>query len=210
VAQDLVEQGLAKSLAQPGGNLTGMDSRSFELTSKRLELLKDALPHLTRVAILVNPAFRVHARIPGAFEAEARALGLHLLRVEAGDPEAFEAAFATMVEHQTEALVIMDNSMFAQSARRLAELALVHRLPTMAATRRYAETGSLIVYGANVPDLCRRSAVHVDKILKGARPATLPVERAYQFDFIVNLKTAEALGLTLSPQFLFLANEIIR
>ena len=212
VAVDLVEQGLVESLARPGGNLTGLDTRYLELTSKRLELLKDAVPQITRVAILVDPTGtrRVSDRIPSAFEAEAWALGLHLLRVEASEPGALDAAFTTMVEQRADALVLMDSRIFRTHRHRLLELALMHRLPTIAPIRSYAEAGSLLAYGADPSDLCRRSAVFVDKILKGAKPADLPVERADKFALIVNLKTAQALGLTLSPLFLSRADEVIR
>ena len=212
VAVDLVEQGLVESLARPGGNLTGLDTQYLELTSKRLELLKDAVPQITRVAILVDPTGtrRVSDRIPSAFEAEAWALGLHLLRVEASEPGALDAAFTTMVEQRADALVLMDSRIFRTHRHRLLELALLHRLPTMAPIRSYAEAGSLLAYGADPSDLCRRSAVFVDKILKGAKPADLPVERADKFALIVNLKTAQALGLTLSPLVLSRADEVIR
>jgi putative ABC transport system substrate-binding protein len=212
VAVDLVEQGLVESLARPGGNLTGLDTQSLELTSKRLELLKDAVPQITRVAILVDPTGtrRVRDRIPGAFEGEARALGLHLLRIEASEPGAFDAAFTTMVEQRADALVLMDSRIFRTYRHRLLELALLHRLPTIAPIRSYAEAGSLLAYGADPSDLCRRSAVFVDKILQGTKPADLPVERADTFALIVNLKTAQALGLTLSPMFLSRADEVIK
>ena len=212
VAVDLVEQGLVESLARPGGNLTGLDTRYLELTSKRLELLKDAVPHITRVAILVDPAGnrRVLDLIPSAFEAEARTLGLHLLRVEAGDLGAFESAFATMVQHRADALVLMDSRIFRLHSHRILELALAHRLPTMAPIQSYVEAGSLLAYGAEPADLCRRSATFVDKILKGTTPADLPVEGADKFSLVVNLKTAAALGLTLPPRLLLQADEILK
>ena len=212
VSVDLVEQGLVESLARPGGNLTGLDTQYLELTSKRLELLKDAVPQITRVAILVDPTgtSRVSDRIPSAFEGEAWALGLHLLRVETSEPGALDAAFTTMVEQRADALVLMDSRIFRTHRHRLLELTLLHRLPTMAPIRSYAEAGSLLAYGADPSDLCRRSAVFVDKILKGTKPADLPVERADTFALIVNLKTAQALGLTLSPMFLSRADEVIK
>ena len=211
-AVDLVEQGLVESRARPGGNLTGLDARYLELTSKRLELLKDAVPQITRVAILVDPAGnrRVLDLIPSAFEAEARTLGLHLLRVEAGDLGAFEAAFATMAHDRADALMLMDSRIFRLHRHRLLELALAHRLPTIAPIRTYVEAGGLLAYGAEPADLCRRSAILVDKILKGATPADLPVEGADKFSLVVNLKTAAALGLTLPPVLLFQANELLK
>jgi putative ABC transport system substrate-binding protein len=182
------------------------------LTSKRLELLKDAVPHITRVAILVDPAGnrRVLDLIPRAFEAEARTLGLHLLRVEAGDPGAFEAAFATMAHYRADAIVLMDSRIFRLHRQRLLELAVAHRLPTMAPIRAYVEAGGLLAYGADPAALCRRSAIFVDKLLKGATPADLPVEGADTFSLVVNLKTAAALGLTLPPVLLLQANEVLK
>jgi putative ABC transport system substrate-binding protein len=212
VAVDLVEQGLVESPAQPGGNLTGLDTRYLELTGKRLELLKDAVPHITRVAILIDPAGnrRVLDLIPSAFAAEARTLGLHLLRVEAGDHSAFEAAFASMAHHRADAIVLMDSRIFRLHRQRLLSLAVAHRLPTMAPIRAYVEAGGLLAYGADPAALCRRSAIFVDKILKGATPADLPVEGADTFSLVVNLKTAAALGLTLPPVLLLQANEVLK
>jgi putative ABC transport system substrate-binding protein len=210
VAVDLVEQGLVESLERPGGNLTGMELRDVELLGKRLELFKEAVPTISRVAILVDPAARSHDPVPRNIEVEARALGVQLQRVEAGDPEAFETAFAAMVQGGTDALMIMDTIFFGQHRTRLLELAAKYRLPTMAGTRTFAEAGSLLAYGAFPGDLCQRSAVYVDKILKGAQPADLPVERADRFYLVVNLKTAQALGLTLSPTFLVQADKLIR
>jgi putative ABC transport system substrate-binding protein len=210
VAGDLVEQGLVESLARPGGNLTGLDLRDVERLGKQLELLKEAVPTVSRVAVLVNPTLHAHAGVPGNIEAEARALGVQLQRVEAEAPEAFEGAFAAMVQEGADALMIMAGPLFARHRQRLLELALRHRLSTMAGERFFAEAGSLPAYGAYARELCQRSAVFVDKILKGAKPADLPVEQAYKFSLSVNLKTAEALGLTLSPLFLFRADEVLR
>jgi putative ABC transport system substrate-binding protein len=210
VTIDLVKQGLVESLARPGGNLTGMVHQDAELAGKRLELLKEALPRLSRVAVLVSPANPAHRGVPQHIEREARALGVQLQRVEAPTPEAFEAAFATMVQGGAEALLIMDYTMFSQHRHRLFALALQHRLPTIAAGRQFAEAGSLLAYGAYPHDLCQRSTTLVDKILKGAKPADLPVEQPTTFKLVVNLKTAQTLGLTLSPLFLVQADEVIK
>jgi putative ABC transport system substrate-binding protein len=210
VAGDLIGQGLVESLARPGGNLTGMEHQDVELAGKRLELLKEALPRLSRVAVLVSPTNPAHQGAPQHIEREARALGVQLQRVEAPTPEAFEAAFAAMVQGGAEALMIMDYTMFSQHRHRLFALALRHRLPTMAAGRQFAEAGSLLAYGAYPHDLCQRSATLVDKILKGATPADLPVEQPTTFKLVVNLKTAQALGLTLPPLFLAQADEVLR
>jgi len=207
---DLVELGLVESLARPGGNLTGLELRELELLGERLELLKEAVPTISRAAVLVDPAMPAHASVPGNIERQAQALGVQLQRVEASGPEAFEAAFAAMVHGRVDALMITEGSLFGRHRHRLLELALQHRLPTMSGGRHFAEAGSLMAYGAQVAVLCQRSAVLVDKILKGAEPATLPIERAYKFQLIVNLKTAKTLGLTLSPLFLWRADEVIR
>jgi putative tryptophan/tyrosine transport system substrate-binding protein len=207
---DLEEQGLVERLGRPGGNLTGLESRSVELTHKRLELLKEVLPQSARVGLLVDPATQVQALLLSAFEAEAQGVGLKLLRVEAGEPGAFDAAFATLVAHRVDALVLIDSALFATHAPRLPELARAHRLPSIAAIRSYAQAGGLLAHGANIPELCQRSAVHVDKILKGAKPAGLPVERAHKFQLVVNLKTAQTLGMVIPLHILTLADEVIQ
>jgi putative ABC transport system substrate-binding protein len=205
---DLVDAGLVASRSRPGGNLTGLESRSTELLGKQLEVLKAAVPTITRVAVLVHPAMPGHERIPGNIEPEARTLGLRLLHVEAGEPETFAAAFTAMIAHRAEALVIVD---FARpSPEQLVELAVVHRLPTIAAPRFLAEAGGLLAYGVNPRDLCQRSASYVDRILKGAKPADLPVEGPIKFELVINLKTAQALGLTIPPILLFQADKVIQ
>jgi putative ABC transport system substrate-binding protein len=171
VASDLVTEGIVASLAQPGGNITGLELRDLDLAGKRLELLKEAVPTVTRLAVLVDPAIQYHAHAPGNIEAEARALGVQLQRVEAGSPEAFEAAFTAMMQNGAEALLIMESTFFAQARHQLLALARQYRLPTMAGGRHFAEAGSLLAYGAVPRDLCQRSATYVDKILQGpSRP----------------------------------------
>jgi putative ABC transport system substrate-binding protein len=210
VTEELVEQGFVESLARPGSNLTGLELRDIELAGRRLELLKEAVPTIARVAVLVDPALAPLTRVPGNMAQEAQALGVQLQRVEAGAPETFEGIFAAMVQEGADALMIMATPLFARNRQRLLELALQHRLPTMAGEQSFAEAGSLLTYGAFVRELCQRSAILVDKLLKGAKPADLPVERAYKFYLSVNIKTAEALGLTLSPVFLSRADEVLR
>lgn len=207
---DLVAEGLVTSLAQPHGNLTGLELRDSELLGKRLELLKEAVPTISRVAVLVDPAARYLAHAPGNIAREAHALGIELQRVEAAAPADFEGAFAAMVQWRADALLVPDHALFAIHKQRLLALALQHRLATMSGGRPFVEAGSLLAYGPHPRELCQRSAVMVDKILKGAKPADIPVERADTFYLVVNLKTAEALGLTLSPFFLAKADEVIR
>jgi putative ABC transport system substrate-binding protein len=209
VSVGLVEQGLVASLAQPGGNLTGLELPAVEVMGKRLELFKEAVPTISRVAVLVDPAWAGHALVPSNIAREAQVLGVQLQRVEAGSPAAFEAAFAVMIDGGADALMIMESALFAAHWPQLLALALRHRLPTMAYGRHYSEAGSLLAYGADPRELCQRSAVFVHKILQGTKPADLPIERA-TFRLVVNLKTAQALGLTLPPPLLFQADEVVR
>jgi putative ABC transport system substrate-binding protein len=150
------------------GTVTGFELGDIELGGKRLQLLKEAF---------VDSTMRVYDGVPQSFEPEAQSLGVRLQRVEARSPDAFDGAFAAMVRGRADALMIADLPLFIRNSQRLFELARRHRLPTIAGFRRYAEAGSLTAYGANVPDLCKRSAAYVDKILKGAKPGDLPVER---------------------------------
>jgi len=205
----LVEQGLVASVARPEGNLTGLELPAIEASGKRLELFKEAVPTIARVAVLVDPAIQYHAHVPSNIEAEAHALGVQLQRVETGAPASFEAAFAAMVHGSADALLIMESAFFAAHRQQLLALALQHRLPTMSYGRHFAEAGSLLAYGADPRELCQRSAIFVHKILQGVKPVDLPIERA-TFQLVVNLKTAEALGVTFPPTFLFRADEIIK
>jgi putative tryptophan/tyrosine transport system substrate-binding protein len=210
-ATDLVEAGLVANLARPGGNLTGQHSRDLEVVGKLLELLKEAVPMMTSVAALTNLTGSPLA--PGftsALDAAAQALGVRLQHVEAGGPEAFDAAFATIVTSGAEALLIQDSFVFGVHRQRLLDFARTHRLPTVCHGRRYAEAGCLIAYSPSSLELYRRAAVFVDKILKGAKPGDLPVERPDKFELVVHLKTAHALGLTIPPTLLFRADEVIK
>jgi ABC-type uncharacterized transport system substrate-binding protein len=210
VAINVVEEGLVSSLSRPGGNVTGLELRDVELVGKRLQLLKEALPGVSRVAILVNPGLPGHERIPRSVEPEARALGIEVHRVEAASPDRFESAFAAMLQAGAQAVIVMDGTMFARHRQRLADLALKQKLPTMSGGRHFAEAGSLIAYGVFPRELCQRSATLVDKILKGARPAELPVELGDRFYLVVNLKTAKALGITLPVTLLQRADELLQ
>ncbi len=209
VAVNSVEEGIVATLSRPGGNVTGLELRDIELTGKRLQLLKEALPTVTRVAVLVNPGLPGHERIPRNIEPEARALGIQLQRVEARSPDSFEAAFAATLKAGAQAVIIMDGAMFARHRQHLLDLALKRKLPTMSGGRHFAEAGSLIAYGAFPRELCQRSAGLVDKILKGVKPADLPVELGDRFYLVVNLKTAKALGLTLPATVLHRADEVL-
>jgi putative tryptophan/tyrosine transport system substrate-binding protein len=211
LATDLVEAGLVANLARPGGNLTGQHSRDLEVLGKLLELLKGAVPTITSVSVLTNLTGNPLApHFTSAFDAAAQALGVRLHHIDAGGPEAFDAAFATIATSGVEALLIQNSFVFAVHRQRLLDLARTHRLPTVCNGRLYAEAGCLITYSLNSRELFQRAAVFVDKILKGAKPGDLPVERPDKFELVVHLKTAQALGLTLSPTFLFRADEVIR
>jgi putative ABC transport system substrate-binding protein len=210
VASDLVERGLVASLARPGGNLTGMDLRVGDVLVKQLEVRKDAVPTISRVAVLVPPSNPFNQEMLHHLERAAQALSVQLQHVEAGAPAAFETAFAAMVDGSAEALLIVNTALFAQHGQQLFALALRHRLPTVSYGRAFAEAGSLLTIGVAARELCQRSAVFVHKILHGATPAELPIERVDKFPLVVNLKMAEALGLTLSLLFLFRADEVLK
>lgn len=204
--------GLVASLARPGGNVTGMSNqRGGDFTSKMFELLKEALPQLSKVAILWNPDNPASARIfnEGA-EPAAKALGVTtLVSLEARGPEDLDRVFATMTTERPDALWV--HLVFSAPVRaRLLEFAAQHRLPTVAQGSLWPQVGGLMSYGPDEADLYRRAATHVAKILRGTRPADLPVEQPVKFELVINLKTAKALGITIPPTLLFQANEVIQ
>jgi putative ABC transport system substrate-binding protein len=207
---DPVGSGLVASLARPGGNVTGVASVSPEVIEKQLEILKDVRPTVSRVAVLWNPTQPAHALMVRAAEEAAPALGVQLHLVEARGPEAFDRAFAAMTSAPAGALLVMGDRVFLEHRRRLAELAAMSHLPTVHNVRPYVEAGGLMAYGPSPLDILRRAATYVDKILKGAKPADLPVEQPTKFDLVINLKTAQALGITISPTLLFRADEVIK
>jgi putative tryptophan/tyrosine transport system substrate-binding protein len=206
---DPVGSGLVASLARPGGHVTGLSVLQPEVVGKQLEFLKAVLPTVSRVAVLWNPA-NAHALLIREADVAAQALGVQLHPVEARGPEAFDGAFAAMTRAHTGALLVLGGNIAFDHRRRLAELAATHRLPTVHNIRPFVEAGGLMAYGPSTRDLRRRAAVYVDKILKGAKPADLPVEQPTKYELIINLKTAEALGLTIPPSVLFQATEILR
>ena len=207
---DLVAIGLITSLRQPGGNVTGMTSINNELAGKRIGFLKIVAPRVSRIAILWDGTSR-GARL-GAQETEAAAktAGLTVQSVPVGSAAELEAAVATVVRARAGALSIIPSPMFFPHHKRLAELAVKHRLPTVVGNREFAEAGALVSYGADNRDLFRGAAVHVDKILKGAKPGELPIEQPTKFELIINLKTAKALGLTIPQSLLGRADEVIQ
>jgi len=213
VMGDPVSDGLVASLARPGGNITGMTLLAPELVAKRLELLKEALPRVVRVAALWHPdayAERTTRAMVQATEAAARTLGVHLHLVEVQNPDELDRAFATMAQEHAEALLILPSPMLYTARRHIIDLAARHRLPAISAALEMVELGGLIAYGASIPDLWRSAAIYVDKILKGTAPADLPVEQPIKLELVINLKTAQALGLTIPPTLLFRADKVIR
>jgi len=207
-----VADGLVSSLARPGGNVTGLTFLGPELTSKRLQLLKDALPKLSRVAALWHRdayGARTMSEMLETTEVAAQALRLQYQPVGVRGPAELDSAFFAMIHQDAEAVLIFPSPMFYVERRRIADLALRYRLPSMFIDREFVQVGGFIAYGASLTDLFRRSATYVDKILKGAKPADLPVEQPTEFDLAINLKTAKALGLEISPQLLARADEVI-
>jgi putative tryptophan/tyrosine transport system substrate-binding protein len=209
VSGDPVGEGLVASLARPGGNITGLSSRAPELSGKRLELLKEAVPHFSRVAALWHRDAPVGSYLQET-QAAAQALGLQLQALEVGSPEALDQAFAAMTREPADALVVLPSAQIGSHQRVVAELAMAHRLPTMFGGRGDAEAGGLMSYGPNYADFYRRAATYVDKILKGTKPADLPVEQPMKFELVINLKTAKALGITMPPLLLFQADAVLQ
>ena len=208
---DPVETGLVASLSRPGGNITGTTfTAGPEIFGKQLQILKETIPRVSRVAILSNPADPSFALQMKEVEATARSLRIRLQNVEARGPEDFDNAFAAMARERADALLIGATSTFLAHRARLAELALKGRLPTMLSFRESVEAGGLMAYAVNMADFVGRAAVYVDKILKGAKPADLPVEQPTKFELVINLKTAKALGLTIPQSVLQRADEVIR
>jgi putative ABC transport system substrate-binding protein len=207
---DPVATGLVTSLRQPGGNITGLTSINSELAAKRLELLKNVAPRALRIAILWDETDAGSRLGEQETEAAAKTVGLTILSVPVGSTAGLEAAFATMVRGRAGALVVVSTSRLFSHRKRIAELAVKHRLPTVVGYREFVEAGGLASYGTDYPDLFRRAAVYVDKILKGAKPADLPIEQPTKFELVINVKTAKALGLTLPQSLLGRADELIQ
>jgi putative ABC transport system substrate-binding protein len=206
---DPVSAGLVASLARPGGNVTGFaQDTGGEINGKRLELLKETLPSLLRVGILLNPDSPNQSRLTSIREA-AQMLRLTLIPVEARGLEALEQAFATMVRERARGFVVLGDSVLFNYRGQIGGMAIRNRLPAISVAREYAEAGLLLTYGVDFRDVFRRTAVFVDKIFKGAKPAELPVEQPTKFELVVNLNTAKALGLIIPPTLLARADEVI-
>ena len=209
VSADPVGTGLVASLARPGGNVTGLSILAIEAAGKRLELLKEVVPRASRVAVLWNVTYPAKAQEWRETQAAARALGVALHSAEVRDPGDLDQALSEVARAKPDAIIAFSEPMLMRHRRRVIDFARKHRLPLVSETSEFADAGGLLTYGASLPDLFRRAATYVDKILQGAKPADLPVEQPTKFELVVNLKTARALGLTISPSLRLRADRII-
>jgi putative ABC transport system substrate-binding protein len=206
---DPVQLGLVASLARPGGNITGTTTLTVDLSIKQLELLKEAVPRASRVALLWNPDNPWHPLAVKGLQARSGSLGLQLQALEVRGPDAFDSAFHAMTTERAQALLVLADPMTFFYRRRLADLAIKHRLPMMGSLRGNAEAASLMSYWADTTDVSRRAASYVDRILKGAKPGELPIEQPTKFELVANLKTARTLAITVPQSVLLRANRTI-
>jgi putative tryptophan/tyrosine transport system substrate-binding protein len=210
IVADPVGDGLVASLAHPGGNVTGLTPMTPDLSGKRLELLKETFPKISHVAVLYDPNDGATALDWRETEIAAGGLGVTLQSLEVTDPNQFGAAFSAMTNGRTNAFIALTHSFLTVNMRRLVDVATKSRLPGMYGQSLFVEAGGLMSYGPSYSDLSRRAAIYVDKILKGAKPADLPVERPTKFELVINLKTAKQIGLTIPPNVLARADKVIR
>jgi putative ABC transport system substrate-binding protein len=210
LAADPVETGFVASLARPGGNVTGMSMMTSPLGGKRLELLKETVPGLVRVAVFWNPTSPTYGPVLKELEALAPTLGLELRRLEVRAPEDFNGAFRVASDQRDGALIVPADPLTTNRFQAVVDLALTHRLPLLMEYREFAKAGALLSFGVDIVDLHRRAATHVDKIIKGAKPADIPVEQPTIVHMAINLRTAQALGLTIPPSVLQQATEVIQ
>ena len=208
---DPVEAGLVESLARPGGNVTGLTNLNRELGGKRLELLKEAVPKLARVAVLYDPTSPVNAlEVKEVLPVAARALGLTVQPWEVRDADGFEKVFAALNKQRPDGLYVLGGPLMNANRKRIVGFALKSRLPSVYSDREFVDAGGLMYYGADLADSYRRVAYYVDKILKGAKPADLPVEQPTKFELVINLKTAKQIGVTIPPEVLARASRLIK
>ena len=207
---DPVSTGLVASLARPAGNLTGASRIGPESAVKQLELLKEVVPRASRIAMFVNDELPLHAVVRAKVEPAARSLGVTLIPIQVRAPEDFDAAFATMTRERIDALFIVGEPMIGAQRKRIAELALDHHMPAVSPFELATEAGLLLSYSSNLGDEARSVAPYVDRILKGAKPADLPVERTSRFYLAINMKTATKIGLTVPPSILSRADQVYR
>ena len=206
---DPVGNGLVASLAHPGGNVTGLSSMQEDTVAKEVQLLKTAVPSAQRIAVLFDPANPTHAGVLNTVREAAQSLHTGLLSIEARAPNEIDGAFSVMAREHADALVVLGGPLAMNQKSRIVELAASYKLPAIYYERELVMVGGLMSYGTDLRDVNKRAATYVDKILKGARPADLPVEQPTKFELVVNLKTAQALGLTIPPSILDLADEVI-
>lgn len=210
-ADDPVESGFIQSHARPGGNITGLASIRTEIVPKHVEMLRELVPKLDRVAVLMNPTYAVHTRSLAIIKAAAQAIKLRILPIEAKTTKEIDNAFSMIANQKAGAVIILGgDSFFLAQTRQIASLAMKHRLPSIYPARTYARDGGLLSYGENLPTMFRRAASYVDKIFKGAKPAELPVEQATTFELVINLQTAKAIGITIPQSVLLRADEVIQ
>ena len=208
---DPVEVGFVESLARPGGNVTGITNLGIELGGKRLELLKEAVPKLARVAVLYDPATPANViELKEVLPVAARALGLTIQSWEVRDADDFDKVFAAMSKQRPDGLYVAGGPLMRDNQKRIVGFALKSRLPSMYYNRESVDAGGLMSYGADIADIYRRVAYYVDRILKGAKPADLPVEQPTKFELVINLKTAKQIGLTIPQSLLYRADKVIK
>ena len=206
---DPVGAGLVTSLARPGANVTGVSIMVEELSGKYLELLKEVAPRISRVAVLWEPDQPAGALLLRQIEKAATSLGVQLQPLKVRDPNDLESAFSSVAKMRADVILVLPSSLFNLHRHRLAALAASSRVPAMFVRREFVDAGGLMSYSPNFADQARRAATYVDRILRGAKPADLPIERPTKFDLVINLKTAKALGLTISPSLLLRADQVI-
>jgi putative ABC transport system substrate-binding protein len=210
LSDDAVRRGIVADLARPGGNITGLTNMGAQMYGKRLELLKETVPKLSRVAFLWSPTQLSAADNLKEVEAVARYLRVGVQSLEVKGPDDFDGAFQAATKKRAQALILVGGGFFAAHYKRIVELAAKSRLPAMYSNTRYVDAGGLMSYGEDRSEMFRRAAEIVDKILKGTKPADIPVERPKKFDFVINLKAAKQIGLTIPPEVLARASRIIR
>ena len=208
-AGDPLGSGLVVSLAHPGGNVTGLSLMAPDLGGKRLQMVKELLPAVSRVAVVWNAANPYSALVFKETQDAGQSLGIQIQSAEVRDPNDFDGAFAAAIGEHADAIITVEDPLTVNYRRQIADFAIKSRLPTMHGIKEFIVVGGLMSYGANIPDLFRRSAGYVDRILKGEKPADMPVEQPTKFEFVINLNTAKALGLTVPPTLLATADEVI-
>jgi len=209
VSPDPVSEGYAKSLARPGGIITGLSTRNIDLDPKHIETLASAMPKLARIAVLWNATNSNHAPRVKNIQAAAKKLGMQALGVNGRTPQEIEQGFATMTRERADAVIVLTDTFFVQQMRQIAELAIKHRLPSIFGVNEYPEAGGLMSYGQDITANFHRAATFVDKILKGSRPGDLPFEQPMKFNLVINRKTAKAIGLTIPQELVLRADKVI-